>query len=158
MVTTGGAEGETKRKRTASLWQLKRNRGKREKKRENENERETGCPFVVDLFRCRRRRRWGFPFHCTHTPLCFVISPNFLRVQKFESVTLLTNRPRHVLTIYMCDRCRLYDYYHAANKITSRIFSEKEKMKRNPYTGEKLNASDISRRNELNQRMNRMLH
>lgn len=84
MVTTGGEEGETKRKQTVSLWRLK---GKKWGK-ERMGKRQTGCPFVVDLSRCRRCRR-GFPFLCS---LCFVISLNFLRPKIWQF--MLANSPR----------------------------------------------------------------
>lgn len=139
MVTTGGAEGETKRKRTASLWRPKRNRetkGEREREGGRRGEtrmRETGCPFVVDLFRCRRRRRRGFPFHCTHTPLCFVISPNFLRVRKFENVTLFVSRPLVTYRLFtyatVPKLLAPQDKYHLAANAIHHVFSPKKKKK-----------------------------
>lgn len=76
MVTTGGAEGETKRKRKfvarteGRKPEGKRKKGRRERKRKRERRwkektRDTGYPFMVDLFRCRR----GFPFLCVHASL-----------------------------------------------------------------------------------------
>lgn len=66
MVRTGGAEGETKRKRTPSLWQCRENQRERHEKRERKREGErAGCPFVVDLLRCRR----GFSFLCVRVSL-----------------------------------------------------------------------------------------
>lgn len=67
MVTTGGAEGETQRKRkfVARTEGENQGGGKEGERKGKERTRETGCPFVVDLFRCRR----GFPFLCVHASL-----------------------------------------------------------------------------------------
>lgn len=129
MVTTGGVEGETKRKRKF----VARTEGENQEERKEgegggergDGERERDIPDVLS---------WSTYFvvdeasrFFVSTPLCFVISPNFLRPKIRKRHAVRHSPPAPFAVIYIRDPSKLWvsrdRYYFGDNDPLYTIFS-----------------------------------